>query len=190
MSCPDGRPSMSALAVKSISGSASTADVKQISLKLSLVAASISMRAGRSVRAQIIAESDDTSPDCTPCVTRGRSPDRISAGALGLVDRVAAVAEARVVRSRRRVTALPAHKRPDIKWPPPNQHGGWTSFLTAGKKYDDESMTLSATQKRAGFLLRKTIADRLVRCPLLHGSMRRGARPHQWRSPPNATLSG
>src|SRR5262245_33404858 len=82
---------------------------------------------------------------------------------MGLVDRIAAVAEARGVSSRPHVTALPARKRPDMKCPPPNHRGVCTPILTAGKKYDDESMTLGATQKRAGFLLRKTIADRLGR---------------------------
>ena len=42
--------------------------------KLSLVATSTSMRAGRSVRAQTTPESIETSPDCMPCVMRGRSP--------------------------------------------------------------------------------------------------------------------
>src|SRR6516164_10835689 len=53
MSCPAGRPSMSALAVKSLSGSASTKTARWIFLKLSVVAISANMRAGRSARAQI-----------------------------------------------------------------------------------------------------------------------------------------
>src|SRR5713101_6058455 len=59
MSCPEGRPSISALAVKSDSGSASTKTARWIVLKLSVVATSASMRAGRSARAQITAESRD-----------------------------------------------------------------------------------------------------------------------------------
>jgi hypothetical protein len=43
-----------------------------------------------------------------------------------------AVAEAKVVRNRRRV-ALPARKCADMKWPPPNQCGRCTQFLTTGK---------------------------------------------------------
>src|SRR5262249_54232049 len=73
------------------------------------------MRAGRSVPAHTIPESVDMSPDCTPCVTRGRRTDRISAGALTLVDRLVAVAEATVVRNLRRVIVLPAHRRPGMK---------------------------------------------------------------------------
>jgi hypothetical protein len=46
-------------------------------LKLSVVAISASMRAGRSVRAQITPASVDTSPDCTPWVMSGRSAARL-----------------------------------------------------------------------------------------------------------------
>src|ERR1044072_6159314 len=97
--------------------------------KVSLVAASISMRAGRSVRAHTIPESVDMSPDCTPCVTSGRLDDQTRAGALILVENVAA-AEARVVRNRRRVIALPARKRRGMKWSPPNHYGGCPPNLT------------------------------------------------------------
>jgi hypothetical protein len=65
------------LAVKSVSGSASTKTARVMVLKLSLVATSASMRAGRSARAQMTAESEETSPDCTPWVTRGRSAARL-----------------------------------------------------------------------------------------------------------------
>jgi hypothetical protein len=54
---------MSALAVKSVSGSASTKTARWMVLKLSVVATSANMRAGRPVRAQITAESSETSPD-------------------------------------------------------------------------------------------------------------------------------
>src|SRR5262249_2656555 len=106
----------------------------QISSKLSVVAASISMRAGRSVRAHTIPESVDMSPDCTPCVTRGRRTDRISAGALTLVDRLVAVAEATVVRNLPGVIVLLEHRRTCIKWRLTNKGGRWTCFLTARKK--------------------------------------------------------
>jgi hypothetical protein len=101
-------------------------------LKLSLVDASINIRAGRSVRAHTIPESVDTSPDCTPCVMTGLCDARLKAGNAMVPSAVAAVAEAIVVRNRRRV-ALPARKRPDMKWPPPNQRGRCTQFLTTGK---------------------------------------------------------
>jgi hypothetical protein len=86
-----------------------------MSLKLSVVATSISIRAGRSVRAHTIPESVDTSPDCTPCVIIGLCAERLKAGAANVFNAVVAVAEARVVRNRRRVIALPARKRPDIE---------------------------------------------------------------------------
>ena len=90
--------------MKSLSGSASTnapcADV----LKLSVVATSTSMRAGRSARAQTTPESAETSPDCTPCVISGRSAARLRYGLA--IDPMAekAVADAAVANSRRRVT--------------------------------------------------------------------------------------
>src|SRR5262245_735313 len=74
---PAGRPSMSALAVKSVSGSASTKTAWRMVLKLSDVATSASMRAGRSARAQITAESSETSPDWMPWVMTGRSAARL-----------------------------------------------------------------------------------------------------------------
>jgi hypothetical protein len=49
--------------VKSLSGSASMATALWMSLKLSVVAASTSMRDGRSARAHTMAESVETSPD-------------------------------------------------------------------------------------------------------------------------------
>jgi hypothetical protein len=66
MSCPAGSPSISALAVKSVSGSASTNTSLRMLLKLSLVAISTSMRAGLSARAQTTPESTETSPDWMP----------------------------------------------------------------------------------------------------------------------------
>src|SRR5438876_1090482 len=52
MSCPAGKFSISALAVKSVSGSASTKVAARTVLKLSVLEVSTSMRAGRSARAQ------------------------------------------------------------------------------------------------------------------------------------------
>ena len=65
------------MAVKSLSGSASIATALRMSLKLSVVAVSTSMRAGRSVRAQTTPESIETSPDWMPCVISGRSAARL-----------------------------------------------------------------------------------------------------------------
>jgi len=104
-----------------------------MSLKPSVVAASINIRAGRSARAHTIPESSDTSPDCTPCVIIGRCDNRLKAGAARPSTADIAVAEARVVRNRRRVVALPVRKRPGMQWPP-NHYRGWTRFLTAGKR--------------------------------------------------------
>src|SRR5262249_26883241 len=77
LSCPAGRPSISALAVKSDSGNASTKTARSMVLKLSDVATSANMRAGRSARAQITAESAETSPDWMPWVMSGRSAARL-----------------------------------------------------------------------------------------------------------------
>jgi hypothetical protein len=57
---------------------------------------------------------------------------RLKAGNAMAPSAVVAVAEAKVVRNRRRV-ALPARKCADMKWPPPNQRGGCTQILTTGK---------------------------------------------------------
>src|SRR5215467_8972307 len=103
------------------------------------------MRAGRSARAHTMPESTDTSPDCTPCVTIGRCDERLKAGAA----MVAALAEARVVRNRRRVVALPVRKRPGMKWPP-NHCGVWTRFLTAGKRQDDGFVTRAVKRRPHG----------------------------------------
>jgi hypothetical protein len=105
-----------------------------MSLKPSVVAASISIRAGRSARAHTIPDPSDTSPDCTPCVIVGRCDNRLKAGAAKPSTADIAVAEARVVRNRRRVVALPAHERSDMKWPPPNHRGEWTRYLTVRKR--------------------------------------------------------
>src|SRR5437867_2071057 len=61
MSCPAGSPSISAFAVKSVSGNASMNTARWMILKLSVVATSANMRAGRSASAQITAESTETS---------------------------------------------------------------------------------------------------------------------------------
>jgi hypothetical protein len=65
------------LAVKSVSGSASTNTARWMVLKLSVVAISANIRAGRSARAQTTAESLDTSPDWMPWVMSGRSAARL-----------------------------------------------------------------------------------------------------------------
>ena len=80
MSCPAGRPSINALAVKSVSGSASTNTVWRMSRKLSVVAISTCMRDGRSARAHTTPKSAETSPDCTPWVMTGRSAARLRYG--------------------------------------------------------------------------------------------------------------
>jgi hypothetical protein len=62
------------------------------------------MRAGRSARAQTTPELVEASPDCTPCVTTGRSAARLIAGLAKLpitpADTVADV----LFRKRRRVS--------------------------------------------------------------------------------------
>jgi hypothetical protein len=77
MSWPAGSPSISALAVKSVSGSASTKPAWCACLKLSVVATSMSMREGRSARAHTMLASPETSPDWTPWVIVGRSAARL-----------------------------------------------------------------------------------------------------------------
>ncbi len=68
----------------------------------------------------------------------------------GAAKALVAAAEPRVVRNRRRVVALPERKRPDMKEPPTNHRGGWGAFLTAGKRYDDESVTRELTLPPGG----------------------------------------
>jgi hypothetical protein len=62
----------------------------------------------------------------------GLCEERLKDGNAMVPSAVVAVAEAAVIRNRRRV-ALPARKCPDMKWPPPNQRGRCTPFLTTGK---------------------------------------------------------
>jgi hypothetical protein len=45
----------------------------------------------------------------------GRCAERLRAGAAKVLSAVVVAVEARVVRNRRRVIALPARKRPDIR---------------------------------------------------------------------------
>src|SRR5665647_2063588 len=63
MSWPAGKSSISALAVKSLSGRASTKAVWRISLKLSVVATSITMRADRPARMVIEVATTDSFKD-------------------------------------------------------------------------------------------------------------------------------
>jgi hypothetical protein len=55
--------------------------------------------------------SIETSPDCTPCVMRGRSAARLMAGLARAARPASAVAEAAAVMKRRRVRA---ERRPDL----------------------------------------------------------------------------
>ncbi len=105
MSWPAGSPSSSALAVKSLSGKASTDTALWIVRKLSVVAASTSMRAGRSVRAHTMPQSVETSPDWTPCVTAGRSAARLRAGLAIPPTAPIAADDAAAASNRRRVSA-------------------------------------------------------------------------------------
>jgi hypothetical protein len=118
MSCPAGRPSISALAVKSVSGSASTKTALRTFLKLSVVATSTNMRDGLSARAHTIPESIETSPDWMPWVMRGRSAARLRAG-LAIPTAAIAADDAPTVRKRRRVSAL-VRIAPAIGPPPAN----------------------------------------------------------------------
>jgi hypothetical protein len=113
---PGGRPSSNALAVKSVSGSASMYTVSRMILKLSVVDTSTSMRAGRSARAHTTPEPMETSPDCTPCVIIGRSAARLMKG-LPIPVAIAAV-EAKPVSKRRRVSGSPFRNK-TVMWPPP-----------------------------------------------------------------------
>jgi hypothetical protein len=72
-----------------------------MSLNESVVASSTCMRAGRSARAHTTPELIDTSPDCTPWLTCGRSPARLIAGQATAPTVPAAAA---VLRNRRRET--------------------------------------------------------------------------------------
>src|SRR5262245_51561564 len=106
MSCPAGKPSISALAVKSDSGSASTKTVWWMVLKLSVVAISANMRAGRLARAQITAESTETSPDWMPWVMSGRSAARLRWGLPTPPTAEIALDAAVVAKKRRRDTNM------------------------------------------------------------------------------------
>src|SRR5215217_7250874 len=75
-----------------------------MSLKLSVVATSTSIRDGRSARAHTTPDSTDTSPDWTPWVMTGRSSARLRYGRARLSIVVAAVVAAAVTRKRRRVS--------------------------------------------------------------------------------------
>jgi hypothetical protein len=95
------------LVVKSLSGSASTKATLRTSLKLSVVAISTSIREGLSARAHMTPESTVTSPDCRPCVIRGRSLARLTKGRAMPPIVVSAVAAALVAMNRRRVADEP-----------------------------------------------------------------------------------
>jgi hypothetical protein len=118
MSCPDGRSSSSSLAVKSVSGKASTKIPFRRSLKLSVVATSTSMREGRSARAQTMPDDSDTSPDCTPWVICGRSAAKLSAGRARPPS--SAIAADAVCSNPRRVSAVRLCLTTAIRPPPMN----------------------------------------------------------------------
>src|ERR1700692_3958291 len=144
MSCSGGRFSISALAVKSASGNASTNTALAMSRKLSVVATSTSMRAGRSARAQTTPESTDTSPDCTPWVICTRSGAKLSEGRARPPIAVTAADAAAVFKNARRVSA--ARRRIAIG-PPPSQRGGKCALiLTKTRMLCDDRMTLSWTR--------------------------------------------
>src|SRR5262245_16507399 len=141
MSCPGGSPSRSALAVKSVSGSASTQTALRIALKLSVVATSTSMRAGRSVRAQTTPPSVDTSPDWTPWVMTGRSAARLRYGLAMPPSAVMDSEDAAVATNRRRVSK--ARDRNDSAMGPPRsiRGGPCLLILTETQRSCDSRMT-------------------------------------------------
>src|SRR5262245_13105352 len=107
-------------------------------LKLSLVATSTSMRAGRSARAQTMPLSPDTSPDWMPWVISGRSPARPRAGLPMLPAATIAADDAAVARNRRRVRGAPLRELTAIGPPPSNQCGGsCPRRLTQGRQFHD-----------------------------------------------------
>ncbi len=72
-----GRPSRATFTVPSVSGRASAKTPPRTCAKLSVVDHSIIARQGRSARAQTMAVSLPTSPDCSPCERAGRSAARL-----------------------------------------------------------------------------------------------------------------
>src|SRR5262245_39394531 len=123
MSCPGGRPSISALAVKSLSGSASTHTLLRITLKLSVVATSTSMREGRPDRAQTTPDSVDTSPDWMPWVITGRSAARLTYGLATPPIAATDSDDAAVAKNRRRVSNA-RDRRESAMGPPRLIRGG------------------------------------------------------------------
>src|SRR5262245_23348243 len=132
---------MSALAVKSVSGSASTWTALRMALKLSVVATSTSMRAGRSARAQTMPESTETSPDWMPWVMTGRSAARLSEGLAMPSSRPTAAVAPTADRNRRRVSDARLRMVTAIG-PPPSNHGGpCVRRLTTTQRFDDDQTT-------------------------------------------------
>jgi hypothetical protein len=107
MSCPAGRSSIKALAVKSLSGSASRFTARNRFLKFSLVEISNVSRDGRSARAHNTPRSIETSPDWRPCVITGRSFARLINGRAMLPTAVSAVVAPAETKKRRRETFGP-----------------------------------------------------------------------------------
>src|SRR5262249_20660062 len=117
-------------------------------LKLSVVATSTSMRAGRSERAQTTPESTDTSPDWMPCVITGLSAVRLSAGAARPFKAVAAAEDAKPLRNRRRVSGAPGRMLTAM-WPPQSNRGGRCApFLTATQRLCDGRMNPNDGRQR------------------------------------------
>src|SRR3984957_5502747 len=108
MSCPAGRFSSSILAVKSLSGRAAIGGSARASLKDSVVGTSTSICGGGSARPHTTPPSALTSPDCTPCVTIGRSAAR---DRRGIATRPAAAAPYLMNRRREILREKPVFMR-------------------------------------------------------------------------------
>src|SRR5215510_11261647 len=150
MSCPGGRPSISALAVKSVSGNASTHTALRIALKLSVVATSTSMRAGRSARAQTTPPSVDTSPDWMPWVMTGRSAARLRYGLAIPPSAVMDSEDAAVVTNRRRVSNACDRNDSAMGSPRLIRGGPCLPILTETQRSCDTQMTLGNAICRVG----------------------------------------
>src|SRR6478735_5664202 len=103
MSWPDGRFSKSIFAVKSLSGSAAFGGSARTLAKDSVVDTSTSISEGRSARDHTTPLSVLTSPDCTPCGTRGRSAARLRYGVAMVPSAAALAVEIKRRREIRRV---------------------------------------------------------------------------------------
>jgi hypothetical protein len=90
-----------------------------------------------------MAESIDTSPDCTPCVICARSGAKLSDGRAKAPTAVRAADAVAVFSSARRVSAARLRILTAIG-PPPSQRGGkCVLILTKARTLCDDRMTLS-----------------------------------------------